>query len=1251
MNKSGQNFRLFLLAGLVTTCILGGLATWLSIGESMQRLQRESLNSRAHEISSTVASRIGDFVNGLQYLARRPRVISSVMGNVTEIENVRDELRSFDLYDDMVAVRLVDVLGDTILSENLPRRTLAGFEAREETIQPMVEAAFSNDGDPTVRIRYMGHRGLDYFVAAVPILRNGGTEGVLLGTFRLALTEFRGMDNQLVGLTVDQPRTPGQMVKNGYISTSTELAGGQLSMHLLWSLDRFAQERQRMVLTVTGSLLAGLMLAFGGLAWVGQRIILAPQRELEESRTALARSEAKARELAVIAESSLDTITINDADGLVQWANPAFETKWGYAPDEVIGRDGLKLRTGPNTVVDEIRQTFETTGAFIGENIYYTRDGTPVDVIVSLQALPAVGDAPPKFVVICRDITELKRREAELEDARARADAARKEATEARRQLEEAIESLDDAFVFYDAEDRLVIFNQAYRNLLGPAGAFVECGKTFDETALAFASSGVIPSVIGKEAEYVEKLKAERGTEGGVDRVFQSDTGRWIHQRDTRTKSGAVVGLRTDITELKEREAELEEARVKAEVARTEAALAQGQLEEAIETLDDGFVFFDSDDVLITYNAAYKRLLGKGGEHLAPGRSYRQLAMEFALSGIVPDIAGKEEEFVQKMMAMRAAEEGVDKTFLSDTGRWIHQRDQRTPSGAIVGLRIDVTELKTREAELEEARVKAEAANHAKSNFLANMSHEIRTPMNGIIGMCELLNETELNSEQRLCARTINNSAEALLSIINNILDFSKIEAGKQEILREPFSLHNVAYDVARLLHPTANEKNIEICVDYDDTLGEHYIGDLGRVRQILINLVGNAVKFTEEGYVLLSLAPSKQEPGAVAFKIADTGIGIPKHKLERIFQAFEQVDNESTRQHDGTGLGLAITEGLVQAMGGHIRVQSREGLGSRFMFDLPLDVADAPAPQKAEDNAVVEAEVCERLKGKTVLVVDDLEVNRYILEKRLLRLGATPVSVASAEAALDLVLEQSDGAGPQIDLAILDHQMPEIDGEKLLVALSGQTGEPPFPTILYSSMDFSVDSRRLHALGFSAVIVKPASRRALCRAIITALGGSERPATDQRTREDAPPTLEATRAPDRKLKVMAAEDNRTNQLVLQKMMAAFPVELEIFSNGEEILDAYVHRGAELIFMDVSMPVMGGLEATQAIRAHEASTGAARCPIVALTAKAMKHHREECMDAGMDDFLTKPIKKAALGEALARHGTVDLPENIERKRA
>ncbi|MFK7945091.1 MAG: response regulator [Paracoccaceae bacterium] len=1108
MNKSRKNFSIFLLAGLLTTCVLGGVATWLSLGEALERLQKHSLEASSHEISVTIDSRIGDFVNGLEFLARRPRLISTVMGDETQIENVRDVVRTFDLYDDLVSLQLVDVLGETILSEVIPSRGNTAFTAEPPAVQPLIDKVLAEDGKATARLHYVKQRGKDYLFVAVPILRNGGTEGVLLGAFRLDLASFVGIDTQLTSLMVEAPALSEETVGRKRLQMMSTLPKFGLTLRFLWSLDRVREERRKVALTVTGSLLVGLLLAYGGLAWVGQRIILGPQRELEASRTALAESESKARELAAIVENTLDPTVVNDKEGRMVWANHAMFEKFGYSHEEMLGQRIVELLSGPDTQTEEVCAAYNAKQPYLGELVNYKRDGTRVDVLLSLQPVLDTEGQLQRYVGIGRDITELKSREAELEEARARADAARAETTES-------------------------------------------------------------------------------------------------HLR----------------------------------------------LEEAIEALDDGFVFFDKNDVLITFNHAYKQLLGDGGAFLARDRSYREQAMELAVSGVVPGIKGGEEAFVDKLVAERSTTNGVDKVFLSDKGRWIHQRDKRTASGSYVGLRIDITELKEREKELERERQRAEAANYAKSNFLANMSHEIRTPMNGIIGMCELLNETDMNDEQRLCARTITSSAEALLTIINNILDFSKIEAGKQEILNEPFSLHSVVFDVARLLHAAAHEKTLEICVDYDDALCDHYTGDIGRVRQVLINLVGNAVKFTDQGYVLLALKPSKCQPGAIAFKVADTGMGIPKQKLERVFQAFEQVDNESTRQHDGTGLGLAITDGLVEAMGGEITVQSRVGLGSRFLFDLPLTPAPEPPTTTRPDASVLIAECEQLLQGKTVLVVDDLEVNRYILCKRLARLGATTISLTSPEEVLDLVLDNAANQAPKIDVAIFDHQMPGMDGEKLLLTLSGRKAQPPFPTVLYSSMDFSVDSRRLRSLGFAAVIVKPASRKALCRALLTALRGDT---TDTNLTPQTPDVALPTGLLDvdsgQQLRVMAAEDNRTNQLVLKKMLAAFPVSLEIFSNGEEILEAYIDRGADLIFMDVSMPVMGGLEATAAIRKHETESRSPRCPIVALTAKAMKHHQQECMHAGMDDFLTKPIKKIALAEALSKH-IVQLDEDPTRKSA
>ncbi|MEM1297935.1 MAG: response regulator [Pseudomonadota bacterium] len=1103
MNKSGQNFRRFLIAGLLSTCLLGGLAIWLATGDALKRLQEQSLQSRADEITETISRRIGEQVNGLEYLARRPRIIGALLGDETQIDNVRDIVRTFDLYDDLEDIELFDFLGELVLSERFALGVRKKFTPEEHLFAGLVERVLATDGNPRPFVTHTHMGGESHIIAAIPVHRNKGIEGVLVGTFHLDLAVFQSLDEQLIDLSINGPFQDAKGTVDETLVTSSVVPAYELTIDYLWSLDLVREERQIMVLMVASSLICALVLAFGCLAWIGQRIILEPQRELEASRMALTQSEAKARELAAIAENTQDPIAINDLEGRLQWGNRALFEVYGFSEEEMLGQPTGPMLSGHKTDMEGFREAYRTHSSYTAEVVNYTRDGREIDILLSVQPVQDQGGDVTGFVAIGRNITDLKQREAELEEARARADAARSDATATKQQLEEAINALDDGFVFYDADDRLV-----------------------------------------------------------------------------------------------------------------------------------------------TFNGAYQRLMGAMGSNLQTGKTYEELLRDLVAKGIVKGIEGSEEAFIQNLLVQRQTPAGVDKTFQADNRRWIHQRDKRTASGAMAGLRVDITELKQREEELEIARQRAEDANHAKSNFLANMSHEIRTPMNGIIGMCELLSETELNEDQRLWARTINSSSEALLTIINNILDFSKIEAGKQEILQEPFSLHDVVYDVARLLHTKAHEKGIEICVDYDDQIGETFIGDVGRVRQILINLTGNAVKFTEDGYVLLQIGPDTVDPGSLSFSVKDTGIGIPKHKLNSIFQAFEQVDNESTRQHDGTGLGLAISRGLVVNMGGDIEVTSQEDLGSEFRFSLPLKPANEPVQSPVENWTPDWS--ADTLAGKTVLVVDDLSVNRYIMTKRLARVGAETVSIADPEEALDMVLGVHDSPGSMIDLAILDHHMPGMDGETLLVAMSGSSGTPPFPTILCSSMDYSIDSKRLSNLGFAGVVLKPVSTDSLSRAVHKALGGHATAPTERRGPRAATDDVATLlgRSPEDPLRVMAAEDNRTNQLVLQKMLAAFPIELEIFSNGQEILHGYMDRGADLIFMDVSMPVMGGLEATQAIRAHEAETGQQHCPIIALTAKAMKHHEVECRDAGMDGFLTKPIKKAALAEALVSFAPKgqDLPQ-------
>ncbi|MBI5771070.1 MAG: response regulator [Verrucomicrobia bacterium] len=652
---------------------------------------------------------------------------------------------------------------------------------------------------------------------------------------------------------------------------------------------------------------------------------------------------------------------------------------------------------------------------------------------------------------------------------------------------------------------------------------------------------------------------------------------------------------------------------------RIEAADRQQQaarLGAIFDATVDGIVVTDADGRILAFNPGAEKIFGYTAAEVL-GQPLRIL--------LPPRVAERHDDYLRsfrdgaasaRLMGQRGGLAGWTKD-----GREIPVDVSIARAGAegevtLVAVVRDVTVQRRFEAELAAAKEQAEAATRAKSVFLATMSHEIRTPMNAVVGLADLMLDTPLNAEQREFAETIRGSGDALLAVINDILDLSKIEAGHLALEQAPFALRPCVETVADLLGTRAAQKRLDLVTEVDETVPDDLAGDVTRLRQVLLNLAGNAIKFTDTGEVIVHARAVAFTAARVElqFDIRDTGVGLTAEQQARLFQPFTQADNSITRRYGGTGLGLAISRSLVEMMGGRIWVTSRPGAGATFSFTASFAI---PAPSRRDPGPAPLT-----LAGRRLLVVDDNATNRRILLHQIERWGALAVPCASPRAALATLAQ-----GEPCDLALLDLHMPEMDGVELAQKIRALPGTPP-PLLLLSSAGTALppEARAL----FAGVLHKPVKRTILRAAVANTLDTGA--AGTARTPASGVDRELAHRLP---LRVLLADDNPVNRLVTTSMLERFGYHPTAVADGDEALEVALRMNFDLVLMDMQMPRLDGLETTRRLRRHE-SLGGARAFIVAMTANVSCEDRLACEQAGMDDFLPKPARLAELRTVIER---------------
>lgn len=783
--------------------------------------------------------------------------------------------------------------------------------------------------------------------------------------------------------------------------------------------------------------------------------------------------------------------------------------------------------------------------------------------------------------------------------------------------LHSLMENLPDNIYFKDQDSRFLRVSRAMARWFGLENSQQAVGKSdrdfflHDHAAQARQDELDLMQtgepVLGKEEK-------ESWPDGRTTWVSTSK----LPLRDQDGKVVGTFGISRDITEQKE------------------ALLALSRSERVnrmiVNTALDAFVAMDSSGIIIDWNPQAEHIFGWSRIE-ALGESLSELIVPpqwraAHIAGLQRFLTSGHGKLIGQRLELTALHRDGHEFPVELTISPIQQEH----SVFFASFLQDITDRKRAEAELRRAKDTAESASRAKSDFLANMSHEIRTPMNAVLGMTELVLDTQLSTSQREYLSMVQESGEALLVLLNDILDFSKIEAGKLELEALVFSVRDLVGDTLKTLSVRAKREQLELAGHIDAQVPDAVIGDSARLRQILVNLVGNAIKFTERGEIVVhaTVESINESRAQIHFAVTDTGIGISPEKLGVIFNAFEQADTSTTRKYGGTGLGLAICQRLIECMGGRIWVESEPGRGSTFHFTANFGVSVQPPVQQVERV----------VQGTRVLIVDDNATNRLILDEMVRNWGLLPVCVADVASAIS-ELEAANARGQAFGLVLSDVHMPGEDGFSLAARIQQHQQLTKAIVLMLSSGDRSGDIQRCKELGAAAYLRKPIKQSDLFDAIVSAMQISH--TEPQKTQ---PPAVIATSSASQlpPLRVLLTEDSIVNQKLALGLLQKDGHHVTIANNGREALELVAREVFDVVLMDVQMPELDGLSATRMIREAEHGTNR-HIPIIAMTAHAMTGDRENCLAAGMDDYVSKPVRSALLFETIRKHVDVRLLED------